>query len=302
MKLIIILMAAFAGTSKANVAVDSSLDVVSDAPQAITVPDTKQTGLVSAVAAVITAAAPNLRGAGSFGDVDYDYDKGEQIAEEVQEDIATTGTDYKVQLYNYFPGVEHTGTGCRVTARIVFKNGKSYEVYTDDYIDGCAAMKFKPFIIQADELIGDFMYVELETSCDDALLVDMVTFGKSRLHGIETDGKIHWGKENDWGWCMSTDPNDAASDWEVMMGRCYRRFRFATNGHVYDPDGACDGNVPIGGPSNECCTIKGNCKFCSDLSAFVEFHATNLKPIFFASYQVESAKVIVIMIISVLEI
>ena len=274
MKFILFLMAAFVGTSKATVAVDSSLDVVSDAHQGIPLSDTKKAGLVSAVAAVIAAAAPNLRGAGSFSDAGnegtMDHDKGEHISEEVQEDISTTGglgwNYYTVELYNYFPNEDDTGTPCRVTAGIKFNNGEGSASTKYGIVEGTLFSQYTAFDnISADSKIGDFKYVELEIGGSNALLVDMVRLDAS----YHQTGDISWGGKNSWGWCLSTDPYDNDS-WNVAMGGlCYKRLRFAKNGHVYDPDGACDASFPVGAPTNDCCTITGNCKFCWSLSAFI---------------------------------
>ena len=228
-----ILLATFISVAKATADDGSGVGV----PQTITASsDTNKPGLVSVVAAAISAAAPNLRGADSFIAVsdghEMEHGQEEQVVkEEDQEDIAVTGTEYEIIVSTYFHGVANTGTSCKVTAWFQFANKRrSFTVYGiyENWYD----TNMERFPVVSESSDGAFQYVDLEIHCDDAMLVDYVKFSSF------TERLKEWGSDNDYGWCMSTNSDDGSS-WKrpAELPGCYNvlRFDYSSNGDVSYP-------------------------------------------------------------------
>ena len=228
-----ILLATFISVAKATADDGSGVGV----PQTITASsDTNKPGLVSVVAAAISAAAPNLRGADSFIAVsdghEMEHGQEEQVVkEEDQEDIAVTETEYFIIVSTYFHGVANTGTSCKVTAWFQFANKRrSFTVYgiSENWYDTTMMRLF----VVSESSDGAFQYVDLEIHCDDAMLVDWVKFS-SFSERLKT-----WGSFNDYGWCMSTNSDDGSS-WKrpAKLPGCYNvlRFDYSSNGDVSYP-------------------------------------------------------------------
>lgn len=77
-------------------------------------------------------------------------------------------------------------------------------------------------------------YVTIQTSGEDAFWLDQLNLEGL---GYTESYSAHWGRNEGYGYCLSTDPTDADRSWKDVVGRrgCKPCFEFrVSDGQVYD--------------------------------------------------------------------
>ena len=84
---------------------------------------------------------------------------------------------------------------------------------------------------------GYAYWLYLETTGSDGFLIDemIISATWAGIYGgcDSNEDCVNYGVDNDFGWCLSTDPNDGKGDWEDNCEGCRKGLWFKLDGNVY---------------------------------------------------------------------
>ena len=124
---------------------------------------------------------------------------------------------YKVTVDCNHTAISNEETGNRITVSFLDANRDLIRRVAKNGIRNCAGGE-AVFTINTSRVVA---YIEFSTNGNDAFYIDE---WRLFLNGGQV---VHQGVDNGRGWCLSTDPNDAAGPWRgYVTGGCKTRLRF----------------------------------------------------------------------------